>query len=344
MNMHLTIYRSASAALAVAAMAVVSACGGSDAATAGTEAASTAPASEEAVTTTATDVEVTVPDREPETEADPGDAQSDVPASAASKATEGQMIVNCRFGPGGPDPETGRIRASQDCEVVDDGSLPIDPMQNLVIEFVDSEAPPAYGDPIIGTSEVGHVYGGYVYLGGRGRFVSAVPGAGDYLGETIHIVGYSRGSGEVTFDWYVGDGPQPFGASGDFEGVVEVGIQCETTDPPVDAASGVTSIETCTYTSADPSIVLVPTTAEVAMIDVGTAGEATGSISYYTSRTDTGVVRGGRVDADGTRRWAGVVEGLGEIGGAVHEVGWAETDENGVATGVMTLSFGLITS
>ena len=168
-----------------------------------------------------------------------------------------------------------------------------------------------------------------------------MPGAGDYVGETIHIVGFSPGNGELTFDWYVGDGPQPFGASGDFAEVVEVGIQCETSDPPVDATSGVTSIETCSYTSDDPSIVLDPTTAEVTLIDVGSAGDATGSVSYYTARTDTGVVRGGLVDADGTRRWAGIVDGLGEIVGAVHEVGWAETDENGVTTGVMTLSFDL---
>ena len=201
--------------------------------------------------------------------------------------------------------------------------------------------PTPANDLILGTSEIGHVYGGYVYLGAIGRFVSAVPGAGDYLGETIHIVGYSPGNGELTFDWYVGDGPQPFGASGDFDEVVEVGIQCEMSDPPVDAASGVTSIETCTYTSDDPSIVLGPTTAEVTLIDVGTAGDATGSISYYTARTDTGVVRGGLIDADGTRRWAGIVDGLGEIAGTVHEVGWAETDENGVTTGVMTLSFDL---
>ena len=50
------------------------------------------------------------------------------------------------------------------------------------------------------------------------------------------------------------------------------------TDPPVDAASGVTSVETCTYTSDDPSILLDPTTDEVTLIDVGTAGDATGSI------------------------------------------------------------------
>ncbi len=360
MKKHLTNYRSASATLAVATIAVVSACGGSDAAIDDAEVAVGEATSEEAVTTpvvteqpfapdiesattTAVDDNVapdTAPATESVTEADPDDGE----APPAALTAQGQMIANCSFGNGGPSPESGRIRAGQDCEVVDDGSLPIDPVQNLFIEFVESEAPSGYGDPIIGFDEISHVYGGYVYLGSRGRFVSALPGVGDYTGETIHIVGYSPGDGEVTFDWYADDGPQPFGATGDFEGIVEVGIQCVPGELPADAASDVTSIETCTYTSEDPTIVLAPTTDEVTLIDVGAAGEATGSISYYTARTDTGVVRGGLVDADGIRRWAGVVEGLGEIGGAVHEVGWAETDENGVTTGVMTLSFGLVTS
>ncbi len=274
-----------------------------------------------------------------EAEADPDDEQTGTEETSAPGATQGEMSVGCIFGSGAPSPETGRISVSQRCVVADDGSLPIDPTQDLVIEFVNP--PTAANDPILGTSEIGHVYGGYIYLGGSGRFVSAVPGAGDFVGETIHIVGYSPGSGAVTFDWYVGDGPQPFGASGDFDEIVEVGIQCETTDPPADAATGVTANETCTYTSDDPRIVLDPTTAEVTLIDIGTAGDATGSISYYTARTDTGVVRGGLIDAAGTRRWAGIVDGLGEITGPVHEVGWAETDENGVTTGVMTLSFDL---
>ena len=356
MNKHLTSYRSASAALALAAIALVSACGGSDAATGETEAAVSSPASEEAVTETATDVPETEPQATPtgedtaaattaptnEAGADPDDEQTGIEETPAPGVTQGQMIATCAFENPAPDPETGRISASQGCVVADDGSLPIDPAQDLVIEFL--KPPTAENDPILGTSEIGHVYGGYIYLGGTGRLVSAVPGAGDYLGETIHMVGYSPGSGELTFDWYVGDGPQPFGATGDFDETVEVGMQCEMTDPPADAASGVTSIETCTYTSDDQRLVLGPTTAEVTLIDVGTAGDATGSIYYYTARTDTGVVRGGLIDADGTRRWAGIVDGLGEITGTVHEVGWAETDESGVTTGVMTLSFDLGTS
>ena len=106
------------------------------------------------------------------------------------------MIANCAFENPAPSPETGRISASQGCVVADDGSLPIDPAQDLVIEFL--EPPTPANDPILGTSEIGHVYGGYVYLGGTGRFVSAVPGSGDYLDETIHIVGYSPGNGELT--------------------------------------------------------------------------------------------------------------------------------------------------
>lgn len=340
MNAYLRKYRWKSATLALAAIAVLSACGGSDVEAETTEAAV---AAEESATTIAADAAVTVPDTEPTTTTtmptavDPDDEQNGIEETPAPGATQGQMIANCDFGGDAGGGELGRIRIRQACLVVDDGSLPIDPTQDLVIEFL--KPPTLDNDPILGTSETGHVYGGYIYLGGVGRFVSAVPGTGDYVGETIHIVGFSPGGGELTFDWYVGDGPQPFGASGDFENVVEVEIRCELTDPPVDAAGGVTSVETCTYTSEDPSIVLDPTTDEVTLIEVGTAGDATSSVSYYTARTDTGAVRGGLIDADGTRLWAGIVEGLGEGVGTVHEVGWAQTDESGVTTGVMTLSF-----
>ena len=116
MRKHLTNYRSASATLAVAAIAVVSACGGSDEATDTTEAAVSAPASEEAATATATDLAVTVPDTAPETtptvedtvapdtapttetEADPDDEQAGIEETSAPDVAQGQMIANCEFG------------------------------------------------------------------------------------------------------------------------------------------------------------------------------------------------------------------------------------------------------
>jgi sugar lactone lactonase YvrE len=261
------------------------------------------------------------------------------PQSTRGLATQGQMTARCSFGLGAPSPETGRIRASQECTVSADGPLPIDPEQNLFIEFLDDGPTPTFGDPIIGFGDEGHVYGGYVTNGGDGRFVSSVLGAGDYAGEVIHIVGHSPGGGVVVFDWYVGDGPQPFGASGDFDETVEIGIECVPTDVPADAAGDVTSAETCTYTSDDARFSTAPSTDVIRTIDAGENGAATGSISYYNATTDEGVVRGGLVDDDGVRRWAGVVDGLGDVDAVVHEVGWAQTDENGVTSGVMLMSF-----
>ena len=226
------------------------------------------------------------------------------PATAAP-ASQGKMTAQCVFGAADPNPQNGRIRGSQDCVMSSEGVLPIDADQRLVIEFLNSEPSGTFGDPIIGFGETAHVYGGYVSSGADGRFVSSVLGVDGYAGEVIHIVGHSPGDGNVAFDWYVGDGPQPFGATGDFEETIEIRIECSPIEIPADADDDVTAAETCTYSSDDSRIALAPTTDVIRTVGVDDVGMATGSVSYYTATTDSGVVRGGLVDENGVRRWAG---------------------------------------
>ena len=261
--------------------------------------------------------------------------------SSPPLATRGQMTAQCAFSDGGVSPDSGRMRASQACIMSSDGVVPIDPEQNLFIEFPNDGPSPTFGDPIIGYNETDHVYSGNVTNGGDGRFVSSVLGVGDYADKVIHIVGHSPGDGSVVFDWYVGDGPQPFGATGDFNETVEISIECEPADVPEDAASDVTAAETCTYESDDPRLAIAPTTDLIRTLDAGASGETVGMDSYYLAETDTGLVRGGLVDRDGIRRWAGVIDGFGEIDAVVHEIGWAQTDATGNTTGAILISFDL---
>ena len=191
---------------------------------------------------------------------------------------------------------------------------------------------------LLGLSDSSHIYSGIAH-GPDGRFFSSVLGTDDYADEVIHMIGHSPGDGAITFDWYVGDDLPPFGAIGDFDETINIGIECVPTEVPADAASGVTAAETCTYTSDDPRFTLAPSTDLIWGVDAGEYGVATGTVSYYNAMTDSGAVRGGLVDDEGVRRWAGVIDGLGDVDGVVHEIGWAQTDADGVTTGVMLVSF-----
>lgn len=272
-----------------------------------------------------------------EVEADP------TPVPEEPLSSQGQVLVQCDFSEAGAPNErydaTGRFRINNPCTDRSDGPQPVDVGQMLSFEIIDEGPQLEVATALLGFSDSSHIYSGTAQ-GANGRFFSSVLGTGDYADEVLHMVGHSPGDGAITFDWYVGDGPPPFGAVGEFDETVEIAIECVPTGIPADAATGVTAAETCTYTSDDPRFTLPSSTDLIWEIDAGEDGAATGTIALYNAVTDSGTVRGGLVDDQGVRRWAGVADGLGDVDGVVNEIGWAQTDGAGVTTGVMLVSFG----
>ena len=327
------------AAASFALLAVGCSSDGTDA-----SAATNAPAASAAPTTAAPE--------EPSTTEAPTTAAPDEPSTTEAPTTEApeeppssqpRVLLACDFSEGGApnglNEATGRFRINNPCTESPEDPQPIDIGEVLSFEII--EGGPMVGSTfsLLGLTDASHIYGG-VAQGPDGRFFSTALGTGEYADEVIHLIGHSPGDGAITYDWYVGDGPPPFGAIGEFDETVEIGIECVPADVPPAAASGVTAAETCTYTSDDPRFSLEPSNDLIWEVDTGEYGVATGTISYYNAMTDSGAVRGGLVDTQGVRRWAGVTDGLGDVDKVVHEIGWAETDADGVTIGVMLVSFG----
>ena len=240
------------------------------------------------------------------------------------------------FGPQRPNPDTGRLEASQDCTFEQADDPPFAETGNWHIAFDLDRATTELAEAIIGGGPEGFVYAGYI--NGPGNFVGIFPGTGDYEGESIYATGTSPGSGTVPFRWHIGDGPFPAPEAGPDEEVAEVTFQCVLTFLD-DDGSVATYDQRCTYDGDDPRFVPEPETFTLLVDTSDPLLEAAADLQFATATSETQTLRNGILEDGSVIRWRGVRAGTGEFEGRIiDEIAWGNTDDAGTTSGTIWMT------